>query len=111
MMDAPAQRGHRQVERAGGQRRSCPPSSAYTADVPGLGCPNMDAPSGELRWLACREKSCCHDSMVVIGGPDLLRIATMLGGGPWDFTPPTPAPAGAAGALPLGAGGGPPPHR
>ncbi len=67
----------------------------------------MDAPSGELRWLACREKSCCHDSMVVIGGRDLWRIATMLEVAPWDFTRPTPAEAEAAGAFRLEAGGGP----
>jgi hypothetical protein len=65
------------------------------------------APSPELLWLACREKSCCHDPRVVIGGRDLWRIATMLEVAPWDFTWPAPAEPEAAGAFRLEAGGAP----
>jgi hypothetical protein len=64
------------------------------------------APSPELRWLACREKNCCHDARVVIHGRDLWRIATMLEVAPWDFTWPAPAEPEAAGAFRLEAGGG-----
>lgn len=40
----------------------------------------------ELLWLACREKSCCHASKVIITGKDMWRISQALELSPWDFT-------------------------
>jgi Fe-S-cluster containining protein len=52
-------------------------------------------PRKELLWLACREKSCCHDTKVIIGGRDIWRIAQALEIMPWQFTLYTEALEGA----------------
>jgi Fe-S-cluster containining protein len=39
----------------------------------------------DILWLACREKTCCHATKVVISGADLWRITTTLAAPPWEF--------------------------
>lgn len=46
-----------------------------------------DAPSSrELLWLACREKTCCHTTRVIVSGRDMWRIARAIEAAPWEFT-------------------------
>jgi hypothetical protein len=40
----------------------------------------------ELLWLACRQKTCCHTTKVVVTGLDVWRICQALSVQPWDFT-------------------------
>jgi Fe-S-cluster containining protein len=40
----------------------------------------------ELLWLGCREKTCCHNTKVILTGRDVWRIAQALELQPWDFT-------------------------
>ena len=44
-----------------------------------------------LLWNACRQKTCCHTTRVVINGADMARIARTLELSPLDFTLYTPA--------------------
>jgi Fe-S-cluster containining protein len=39
----------------------------------------------EAIWLACREKSCCYNAVVVPTGRDVWRIARALDAPPWTF--------------------------
>lgn len=39
----------------------------------------------ELLWLDCREKTCCHNTKVIISGKDLWRISRALDVAPWTF--------------------------
>lgn len=36
-------------------------------------------------WLACKQKTCCHDTWVVPTGRDIWRIARVLQTPPWSF--------------------------
>lgn len=40
----------------------------------------------ELLWLACREKTCCHTTRVIVGGRDVWRITQALATPPWEYT-------------------------
>jgi Fe-S-cluster containining protein len=59
----------------------------------------------ELLWLGCREKSCCHNSKVIVTGRDLWRIAQALEAAPWDFTQYCEALPGAPDGFQLAPGG------
>jgi hypothetical protein len=59
----------------------------------------------EVLWLSCREKRCCHDTRVIIGGRDLWRIAGALELAPWEFTVYGEAHPGAADGFRLAPGG------
>jgi len=59
----------------------------------------------ELLWLSCREKSCCHNSRVLITGLDMWRISEALELAPWDFTMYTDAVEGAPDAFQLSCDG------
>ena len=59
----------------------------------------------ELYWLGCREKSCCHNTRVVITGKDVCRICRTMELQPWDFTLYSEAPQGAVDAFRLEPGG------
>ena len=50
-------------------------------------------------WLSCREKSCCHNTRVIISGKDMWRISQVLEIGPWDFTLYTEAEEDAVGGF------------
>jgi Fe-S-cluster containining protein len=47
---------------------------------------NQTPTTKELLWLNCREKSCCHNSRVIITGRDMWRIAQAMELDPWEFT-------------------------
>lgn len=59
----------------------------------------------ELLWLACRTKSCCYNTKVIIGGRDIWRISQALELMPWQFTKYTEAVEGAPDAFSLEWGG------
>jgi Fe-S-cluster containining protein len=59
----------------------------------------------ELLWLACRDKTCCLNSRVIITGLDMWRISQALELAPWDFTMYTHAVEGAPDAFQLAADG------
>lgn len=50
----------------------------------------------ELLWLGCREKTCCHNTKVIVSGKDVWRISGALELSPWDFTLYAEAVEGAA---------------
>ncbi len=56
-------------------------------------------------WLGCREKSCCHNTKVIISGRDMWRISETLELMPWYFTRYTEAVEGAPDGFQLEAGG------
>ena len=59
----------------------------------------------DLLWLACREKTCCHNTKVILTGRDVWRIAQALELQPWDFTLYCDAEDGAVDGLQLAPGG------
>lgn len=59
----------------------------------------------ELYWLGCREKTCCHNTKVIITGKDMWRIRHAMEIQPWDFTLYAEAPEGAVDGFQLEAGG------
>lgn len=59
----------------------------------------------ELLWLACKEKSCCHNTKVIVSGRDVWRISQALELMPWQFTLYTEAVDGAPDAFSLEWGG------
>ncbi len=59
----------------------------------------------ELLWLSCREKTCCHNSRVIVSGRDVWRVARQLELKPWDFVRYADAVAGAADGFLLSPGG------
>jgi Fe-S-cluster containining protein len=61
----------------------------------------------ELLWLSCREKTCCHNSRVIVTGLDMWRISQALDLAPWEFTMYTDAVEGAPDAFQLEPGGRP----
>ena len=70
----------------------------------------MDAPvlshsKKELLWLACREKTCCHTTRVIVGGRDVWRITQALATLPWEYTLYAVALDGAVDAFRLAPGG------
>lgn len=59
----------------------------------------------DLLWLACREKTCCRTTRVIVTGLDVWRIARALDLAPWDFTRYGAAVEGAADGFQLAPGG------
>ncbi len=59
----------------------------------------------ELLWLACRDKTCCHNTKVIVSGRDVWRISQALELMPWQFTQYTEAVEGAPDAFSLEWGG------
>ncbi len=59
----------------------------------------------ELRWLGCREKSCCSTYSVMPTGADLWRISRSLELQVWEFTRFADAEPGGAGSFALDADG------
>jgi hypothetical protein len=47
--------------------------------------PHPEPSRKEAIWLACKEKSCCYNAVVIPTGRDIWRIARSLDAPPWSF--------------------------